>query len=124
MICSSNRRIVVGPAFCKDATVYEGSLSSFYKKRRTSRKREASLTDSLAIWQEPPPPAPGMHTPMPKTWAGLPGAPAHTQGPSTKSDQADTIPNIQSAQAVRRLVHLEVCTYSQQPRHLEDRSQL
>lgn len=55
MICSSNRRIVVGPAFCKDPMVYEGSLSSFYKKRSMNRKSEASPTDALDIWQEPLP---------------------------------------------------------------------
>lgn len=120
MICSSNRRIVVGPAFCKDPMVYEGSLSSFYKKRSMNRVRPVLQTH----WTSGRNPSPGMYTPMPKTWGGLPGAPAHTQGPSTKSDQADTVPNIQSAHAVRRLVHLDVCTYSQQPRHLEDRSQL
>lgn len=98
----------------------EAFLLSTRKGAWTERARPVLQTH----WTSGRSPSPGMYTPMPKTWGGLPGAPAHTQGLSTKSDQADTIPNIQSAHAVRRLVHLEVCTYSQQPRHLEDRSQL
>lgn len=86
-----------------------------------STKREAIPTGSLDFWQGPL--RSHVHT-MPMTCGGLPRAPAHIRGLSTKSGQVHTTPSIQPAHAIRKPVHLEVGPYPQQPRHLDGRSQL